>query len=896
MSIKRIILLSLFIFLSACGDVGSRGKDCGVSATNSHLVEGMNNESCREDKFLQGFAIVHKDMFEHVVSDTSEAKLTIQADIESNAAKKILQDRSSITTKNDLKTMTTLVIILAVYYFGSGIFVLLISRMREEKTFDRNTEQMNPDKKQEDQKEKSEKALRYNNDTIKANIIGMALALFATLPVIEGTYPIAARVYGAPLVLNSLEIESLVHSFILAGSQKGKLTESESLSETSRKYSVAYFKSYSLITAMDIGSLSENRTSKLYYELMNNDSQLNGGEKRVEAPKNTQAIFYENGKIVFKRLINGKQISYNADIIFESKPLNSRRAQEAYNKLSPSYITNDPNKITDNGQQFELAMKQELGISDTTPDIQLALVSLVNESVRESLLVKLNADLPKFYEFARLKEELICSVKEGTNKLAQTKDATRAIKWLKNEINESGFIGCVGQVGKEFVVYGNRSAGEVIEDMNTKYHAFLDSYYLFFQKIESSVFNITLNDSNSESCIKARKEGFLTMEDKNCLIRSNANRDLVNAVMTSFRAKGYGESSFVQTNYFRNNNLKSPIIANYDFDPILKNLYSSVNITTDFEGTDNKEFIDTLSDSYQDDKLSSGSMTDMIFKPTQTLKASLRITDDCDMDELTACMSPFAAYAGLRDYTQKLDKLSFWLVSSTFMIGAATAEANRLIDKSATKNVEITQKGKVTKKSVIRKSFEFLIKKTTGVGVGLWTVSKLIQFEMVMPDILTFVVKATYAVFVYMFFYIVAFRFINLFYINDKNNFVAHIKKMCKEAVYILFYPTILTIFGFVVIQFSAFQAMMAIEIIASLAKGGSFNDYIVSFLFTLPVLHFLNSNVLRQLVDFLNYFIKQTIGTNQITKTAEETLNFMLKMVTLGFPTFSMFALRRNR
>lgn len=896
MSIKRIILLSLFIFLSACGDQGSRGKDCGVSETNAHLVEGFNSDHCKEDKFLLGFEVAHKGMGQHLVSDTSEAYLEIPNVIASNESMRILQERNSITTKNSLKTMSTIVTLLAVYYFVQAVFIFLLSRAREEKPFDTNLGESNSDVNQNAQEERAEKTLRYNNQTFLANLAGMAFALFMTLPVIENGYSIAARVYAAPLVLNSLEIEAMVHSYILAGIQKGNLTEHEELSETSKKYSIAYFKAYSLVNAFDMGSLSENRTSKLYYELMNHDAQLNGGEKRVEAPKDTQAIFYENGNIVFKRFIKGKQISNNAAIFFESKPLDSRRAQDAYNKLSPAYITNDPSKLTSNGQQLETAIKQEMGITDTTPEVQLALVSFVNESIRESLLTKLNKDLPLFYEFARLKEELICSVKQGTNQLAQTKDAERAIKWLKNEITESGFIGCVGQVGKEFVVYGKRSQSEVIEEMNKKYHALLDSYYLFFQKVESSVLQITLNNSNSDSCIKARKEGFLTMEDKNCLLKSNSNRDLLNAVMTSFRAKGYGESSFVQTNYFRNNNLKSTIIANYDFDEILQNLYSSVEITTDFESTDNKEFIDTLSDSYQDDKLNSGSMMDMVFKPMQTLKSSLRITDKCDKEELTACMSPFAAYAGLRDYTQKLDNLSFWLLSSSFMIGAVTAEANKFVDKSASKDVEIGQKGKVTKKNVLRKSFEFMIKKTTSVGVGLWAVSKLIQFEMVMPDILTFVIKVTYAIFVYMFFYIVAFRFINFFFLNDKNNFKSHFLKMGKEAIYLLFYPSILTIFGFIVIQFSAFQAMVAIEIIAQLAEGGSFNDYIVALLFTLPILHFFNSNVLRNLIDFLNYFIKHTIGANKVTEIAEETLNFLVKLVTLGFPTISLFASRSKR
>lgn len=885
MSIVRILLLSISIFIAGCGDYGSRGGDCGVSPTNANRVEGFNNDTCKEDKFFNGFGVIHKNLLENVTADSTEAHKEIQNGIDSNDSKRLLQERSLKTTSNNLRTISTLVFVYAAYYFFTGAVVLLLSRGREEQPFN---SQINENSDADTENPKSEKNLRYSNEIIRFNLIAMVFAFALSLPIIAGGYSFAARLYATPLILNGFEFQALIHSYILSGAQVGNLTDNE-LSESSRKYSIANFKAYSTVVAMGNGALSENRTSKVYYEKAN---YVLGSvfEKRVEAPKNTKAVFIENGDIKFKRFINGKQLSNNAVITFESKPLNSRSAQNAYNKLAPTYITNDPTQIVDNAQRFETALKNELGIQDTTPEIQLALVSLINESVREGLLVDLNKNLPEFYELARLHEELACSVPAGTNTLPISRDAYRAIKWLKNEAALDAPISCVGQPDKDFVAYGKRDPLVIQTEIDKKFSDLVDSYYMFFQKIESSTLAVTLNSTNSDSCIRARKEGLLTMEDKNCLFRSNANRDLVNAVMTSFRAKGYGEGSFVQTNYLRNNNLLTPTITNFDFDESLKRMFKTINITTDFAATNQKELIDTLADSYQDDKLTAGSMIDVIFSPVATLKTSLRIPDDCKAEELTACVSPLTAYAGLRDYTQRIDQLSFWLMSSAFAIGTTVSEANNLMDKSSTKDVEIGKKGKISGKGFLYKTFEYTIAKVTSFAFGIFALAKLIQYEMAMPDILVFVAKLVFAIFVYMYLYIVAFRFINFFYINDKNNLISHLRKIGKEAVFLLFYPSVLTIFGFVVIYFAAFQAMIAIEIISFLAEGGGFNDYISAFMFTLPILHLLNSNVLRMLFDFLNYFIENTCGSNAVTKMINQTLEFLLRFVTLGFPTIAFF------
>ncbi|MCT0649328.1 hypothetical protein N0614_09490 [Pseudomonas aeruginosa] len=885
MSITRILLLSIFLSLAGCGDQGSRGGDCGVSPTNANRVEGFNNDVCKEDKFFNGFGVVHKNLLGNVTADSTEAHKEIQNEINSNDSKRLLQERSLKTTSNNLRTISTLVTIYAAYYFIAGISVLLLSRAREEQPFhSKISENSDPDTDNPN----SEKNLRYNNEIVRFNVIAMVVAFMLSLPIIAGGYSFASRLYATPLILNGFEFRALIHSYLLSGIQTGNLTENE-LSETSRKYSISYFKAYSTVIAMTNGALSENRTSKVYYEKANYVLGTSF-EKRVEAPKNTKAIYLENGDIKFKRLIDGKQLSNNALFTFESKPLNSRSAQAAYNKLSPSYITSDPTQIVDNAQRFETALKNSLGIQDTTPEIQLALVSLINESVRESLLVDLNTNLPEFYALARLHEELACSVPAGTNTLPISKSAERAIRWLKNQGSLDGPISCVGQPDKEFIAYGKRDPAVIEAEIDKKFFDLVDSYYMFYQKIESSTLAVTLNSTNSDSCIRARKEGLLTMEDKNCLIRSNANRDLVNAVMTSFRAKGYGEGSFVQTNYLRNNNLLTPTITEFDFNDSLKRMFKTINITTDFAATNQKELIDTLADSYQDDKLTAGSMIDVIFSPISTLKTALRIPDNCKAEDLTTCVSPLTAYAGLRDYTQKIDQLSFWLMSSAFAIGATVSEANNMMDKSSTKDVEISKKGKISGKGFIYKAFEFTIAKVTAFAVGVFALAKLIQYEMAMPDILVFVAKLIFAIFIYMYVYIVAFRFINFFYINDKNNLISHLRKIGKEAVYLLFYPTILTIFGFIVIYFSAFQAMIAIEIIAFIAEGGGFNDYISAFMFTLPILHLLNSNVLRMLFDLLNYFIESTVGSNAVTKVINQTTEFLLKFVTLGFPTIAFF------
>ncbi|MNH46688.1 hypothetical protein D3C79_1095800 [compost metagenome] len=60
--------------------------------------------------------------------------------------------------------------------------------------------------------------------------------------------------------------------------------------------------------------------------------------------------------------------------------------------------------------------------------------------------------------------------------------------------------------------------------------------------------------------------------------------------------------------------------------------------------------------------------------------------------------------------------------------------------------------------------------------------------------------------------------------------------------------------------------------------------------MFTLPILHLLNSNVLRMLFDLLNYFIESTVGSNAVTKVINQTTEFLLRFVTLGFPTIAFF------
>ncbi|PTC19846.1 hypothetical protein C0J26_07565 [Pseudomonas baetica] len=687
-------------------------------------------------------------------------------------------------------------------------------------------------------------------------------------------------------------------SYAIADIQVGN-TQTDFMSESSRPYSPSYFKAKNISMEYVKAQLLDDRTAKTYYQKIN--IFLPVSERRVDFNSQPEIYQTETGFTV-KRLIAGKttQDSTLAELMnteFISAISLPSYVQKAADRIKGQYLTSSPEQFKPMLAGFKKAIMQELDLEKPNQIVNNAVHVQASNLLREYFA---NPSVEKFHlakDIARLVQEQFCT--ESTPNLDVLRDGEKYIQFLKGQLPNSVFeskIGCVASKGNDFVVLGTRSKEEIYQEMFTKLKALTNEVNKGTEAIEIAVAATTVDESNSISCVRARKEqgvGF-AIHYRNCLIGNQANKEIMQNTNKNYRIIANGDGNYIDTNFALRNNADKSNLLNDDFDSIINELYNSIPMKVELSQVDDSEYIASLIEGNLGDESSLSAAIGAVLNPTSQLKKTLGMGKDCEKAFYT-CMNPVNAYVGLYNMSGKMIDVGFYTGFFSFASANIMAKYNKQDDKS----MKLSNKDSGKGRSKFKKGLAFVegaMRAFSTLGIFLWVMGWFIRLVLILP-VLLFVVAAILIIFQMVITFVIGIaRFMWLFLPNDKNNFLMNIRMLANEIIYDLTIKSLLVFLQVLFYPVMGFVLWLVCYGFIALASTGGFEQQVVAVICFAPVLYFIHIHALQGFVNIITLYTNFFAGNVMMADALKNVIDKYLSIVTLGLPLGRIILKKRTK
>lgn len=869
--IKLSALLLGFLLIGGCSEQGDRipGK-CGVSESNPNKVTGFNFELCKENKSALMTTTNMKGAGKQAIPKGDEAYYAVQDAIDNDPASKLLQEEANLTTSAGRFAYNSII-----YLFGIGILIwtyfriVVISKATQE--HDRNEEGVN----------------RYG-------LLGLCMppvGIFMLLPWVWGDLgedansTVAERVFTTVLMWSDV-LEAGGISSLIAWQQQGDIGAVES--ESARKYDPSYANARGIAFAMVNAALLDNRTAKFHYKYENLNLPV---EKRNVEFQEPYQFYFTDSSITIKRLPEGSLIESDAIAvpgqieIQTVMPLNNS-VKNAAIELKAQYLTHNPAQFESSLNGFKTAIMAKVGVTKSNADINNAVTSQGNELVKEALIQEIKTD-SLIKKTARLNEEVQCTINRmglDENYLKDIKNYMKFLTGVEQKARFENAIECVGGKNGAFMVYGERTLDVVTAERNAAFKELVDSTYEIITAHATALANVTIDSSNGNYCVLARK-GQTTdfaLYYPLCLRQSEANRQIINIAANSYTMTGNGEGSYVDTNFVLKNNSKLDTLTTDNFDQIMSDMYNSVEVKVDFYKTDKNTYLETLIRGNLGDSDSLfKNITEIILKPTATLKRDLGIADDCK-DGFFYCVKPANVVPALHNIGDKLIDSGAYVAFFSLTASQLSSKFTKGEDKSV--NLQ-NKKGK--SKSGYQKALTAvtaIFSMFTTLGYIEMYAGGFIKYVLAVPP-LFFVVASLMIILMMIFNLILApFRFLWLLWPNDNDNFVANGKKLINEFLFNITAKLVLVMIQAFFYPILGFALLGVTFLMLELADQG-IKEAIFSTMMLGPMLYITIVGSLKATIKLLDKYIERLEGNVFMAGVLRETLDMCFIVITFCLP-----------
>jgi hypothetical protein len=865
--IKIAALTLSLLFIAGCSDGDRIPGKCGVSEGNPNLVVGFNNELCEQHKSARLTSTILKGAGKQSIPKSDEAYRLVQQVIDDDPANKLLQQEANSTTTVGRWSINS-----ALYIFGIIILIytylrLLLARGVYEKD------------------EYGGQNLRYGKVAYFLPALGVGFLMpWAWDDLGEDEYSLfATRVFTTVNMWSDVN-EAGTISVVVAETQKGDL--GGVTTEQAKKYDPSYANAKAMAYAAVNAKLLDNRTAKYHYKLANYALPANERQTEFQSPFQ---FFYNDGSISIRRLKDG---SNNAtDTIAEvgvietntSFNLNGSVKSEA-NNLKSKYMTNSPTQLEPMLKGFKASLMQGIGLEKPTADVNNA-VTVQGNYIIQNILTDTMNNQSLINKTARLHEEVLCTKNSQGFGEGYFKDAYNYLKFLKGEgpARFENAIDCIGGKNGDFQIYGLRPLDVVKKERDESYKALTDYFYTIVTAHSTALANVTIDESNGNACVKARQGGgpAFALYYPQCTKQSAANRQIINISSNSYTMTGFGEGSYVDSNFSLKNSNSLDTLADDDFDESMSEMYNSIDVKVDFYKTNQDAYLESLiRGNLGDSDNLMKNIYEIILKPTATFKQDLGYTDDCKNDFI-ACVKAENVIPALQHVSEKMIDSGAYIAFFSITASSLSKKFNKADDKTT----EYSKKaGSTNKYKTLLKSVELVFSAFTTLGYWLLYLGLFVSYVLAIP-ILFFVVASLLVIVMQIFNLILAgFRFLQLLWPNDKNNIVMGIRKFINEIIYNVTIKSVLILIQALYYPILGFALMMVAFLVTILAEQGV-QQAIVGLLMLGPMLYLTVVGSLKAMIALLDSYCKRFQANGFMTEVLSETLDLCFIVVTFGLP-----------
>ena len=846
---KKIALLIALISIGGWAN-GSIGKgDCATSAEDSQLVEGYNTETCKENKSFQLRAMyqpIDKDITK-TANKNEEAAVLTQQEIDNDKSLSSIQSSFNGTYSTSKAKINSLLLYISIAFLIFAAFKFTYSTMTSEK--DLNEEKTN----------------RY---TFIGVILPIMFGIFLMLPTGHQSNTVVDRYFISNLVAMKNYFVSFLISTDTAEVQTGGLIRNKS--ETKIEHSIAMYNADLVVDVMNSASLQTLRTTKLNHEI--NGVPLDSTENRIYR--------YENN-IYFNSYYKSQLLSENATAMFEKTMIDNYEHKIIYDSISSKYISEDASNLSTRVDNFVSEIRSATKNKITQDSLFIAVSNIIVDNLKNIVLKELNSNLNEHIELSKLTEELSC-FKHADDK-GTYKEAEWYIKYLLGKGEAIGNVDCVGLKNNEYVAYGKRTEAEINSEKESKQIILIDKYYRVFEKLETELVRTGITLNNSKHCIDIRREGEFTYVKKYnlCKLENEFSREFMNVIAKSFSMTTSAERTFVQTKYLKNNQLYSSLSHKFfDKEIAYFNSFSKPKMPSHL--LNNKQYIDKLLNSQNGFSSTSNDLSERIYYSFKTLKNSLYDKD---------CKESFFVCADTNKAMMATSRLSFDLIETgiTFATAGVVIEVGRFLagkssNKSKSAGVDISDKKTSTSTTNIAKSAIAVAVSALAIFAVLIIVSGIVVlFATALPVVVFTMQQISYEQLLMLISLLYGFRVMWLFRINDANNIRMNFMKMLNDALFIVFYPSILLVMFKIMNVLMGVVYTLLIQMLIDSASVG-FVQAIATIIFTPFAFYYATMNMLQLVANFSDKFIELTIGNTGLGSVITETTDTIMRALTFGY------------
>lgn len=579
---------------------------------------------------------------------------------------------------------------------------------------------------------------------------------------------------------------------------RGK-NETTILTDVARMTSPLAFRAWSMTNFQIKGKLLDNRTAKVEYH----EATLENGKYvlRVEHPDSMPYMYSSGNKIEFKRFTmeqddKTKQkvrnlLSYSGAVNFDTTVI-SKEAQQLIAASPDTYIALSPSEIPAKAEAIKSAMIQKYGqaITKQPETLNKAVIEVVKQSMQPMVEKALISETEAVSDIVRVVEEQICTYTPVSPAIKHQNDmfikrANAGQFWGGAEpFNNS----CIGQKGNTYLSYGQRDLKTVKADKEKKYKALFERNYAFLVSISAATKGITINNTAGNFCEKARYEGLTAyFQYINLCLRTNVvQSELSDYVTNSFSFEAVGLDHYIDTESRKNDDFYKGLarFQNDDFDPIMIEMFKTIKVNPTYGDIPTDEYIKSIGDTYDVNKVQQESVMNQYFSPIQTLRNKLKGMTEED---------PYKVRDAFKDMFIQGVKASNYMIG----IGLGGSAVNKILegtkDKSSKSNAGYSGKGD----SVVGKLFSGFFKL---VAASLWLAFTMLYacasglFFLSINKIVFITLGVTFVI-------DAIFQIINTAaeakkyaQIDDLNNLQYHVTKQVNNFFYLSLTPTILSI------------------------------------------------------------------------------------------------------
>ncbi len=855
------------IVLAGCSDGDRIPGKCGVSESNENLVVGFNNELCEGHVSARFTSTLLKGAGKQAIPKNDEAYRFVQQNIDENPANKLLQEEANSTT-----TVVRWSINSGLYIFGIMILIytylrLWLSRGVQEKD-------------------------QYGGENFRYGKVAWflpALGVGSLMPWVWGDLGEDENSLFATRLFTTLNMWSDVNeagtiSVVIAEKQKGDL--GAVTDEESKKYDPAYANARSISYAAVNAKLLDNRTAKYHYKVANYELPPSQRQTEFQSPF---LFFFSDSAISIRRLKEGSvsevdTISEVGNIETTTSYNLNGSVKSAAGSLKSKYMTNSPSQMLPMLKGFKSSLMSDLGLEKPTADVNNAVTVQSNYIVQNILTDSLNKQT-LINKTARLTEEILCSKNAKGYGEGYFKDIKIYLKFLNGEgpARFEGAIECIGGKNGNFIIYGERDIEVVKKERNEAFKELTEYYYSVVSAHANALANVTIDESNGNACVKARQGGgpAFALYYPICNRQSAANKQIINISASSYTMVGFGEGSYVDTNFALKNSNSLDTLTNENFNEIMSEMYNSIDVKVDFYKTNQDAYLESLiRGNLGDSDNLMNNVYEIILKPTATFKKDLGYTEGCKNDFI-ACVKAENVVPALQNISEKMIDSGAFIAFFSITASKLSKKFNKADDKSTNYNKKAASSNSY---KTLLKSVEVVFSVFATLGYWLLYLGLFVSYVLAVPA-LFFVVASLLVIIMQVFNLILAgFRFLQLLWPNDGNNIVMNARKLANEIAFNITIKSVLILIQALFYPILGFALMLVAFLVTILADQGT-QQAIVGLLMLGPMLYLTVVGTLKATISLLDDYTKRFEGNAFMSEVLRETLDLCFIVVTFGLP-----------